>query len=155
METCTCNQDEHRDGCYRCLYAYRQSQHIGQISKREALELLRKIAAGKEHIEEVHTIGSIPVNTLFESDLERQFIGAFELLSTGDLPICISKAVINNKEGYHLRVGNCLWAIEPQVQMDQSLGVQEVSRADFVLTPPPGHPEAETSGDLHRWIPVP
>lgn len=135
METCTCNQDEHRDGCYRCLYAYRQSQHIGQISKREALELLRKIAAGKEHIEEVQTIGSIPVNTLLESDLERQFIGAFELLSTGDLPICISKAVINNKEGYHLRVGNCLWAIEPQVQMDQSLGVQEVSRADFVLTP--------------------
>ena len=33
MEHCSCNDDPQKDGCYKCLYAYRQSQHIGEISR--------------------------------------------------------------------------------------------------------------------------
>lgn len=135
LENCSCNQDPQKDGCYRCLYAYRQSRNIGEISRKEALKLLRKIVATKDDITAVPGIGSIAVNSLFESELERQFIAAFEEMSSEELPIRLSKAVINNKEGYNLQVGKCLWSVEPQVWMEQTMGVQETSRADFVFRP--------------------
>lgn len=32
MENCSCKDISQKDGCYHCLYAYRQSQQIGNIS---------------------------------------------------------------------------------------------------------------------------
>ena len=135
LENCSCKDDPQKDGCYRCLYAYRQSRHIGNISRRMALDLFRTILAGRENIEQVPSIGSIPTNSLFESELERQFIGAFENMGSDRLPIKIHKALVNNKEGYSLQVGQCLWTIELQVDMDARRGVLEPSRADFVFRP--------------------
>ena len=43
LENCTCKQDPQKDGCYHCLYAYRQSQKIGQISRNTATRLLKQI----------------------------------------------------------------------------------------------------------------
>lgn len=135
LEKCNCKDDPQKDGCYRCLYAYRQSRHIGEISRKEALGILRKIVASKDDIEQVDKLGSIPVNSLFESELERQFIGAFERLDSKELPIKIDKGLVNNKEGFHLQVGRCLWGIEPQVDLDHQSGVLIHSRADFVFWP--------------------
>ena len=50
MENCTCRDDENKDGCYKCLYAYRQSQHIGEISRRTALSMFKSILAGKNNL---------------------------------------------------------------------------------------------------------
>lgn len=47
MEHCSCNDDPQKDGCYKCLYAYRQSQHIGEISRDSAITLLKTILSGK------------------------------------------------------------------------------------------------------------
>ena len=71
------------------------------------------------------------MNHLFESELEPQFIGASERLSTKELPVRIDKQLVNNKEGYVLQVGDCLWEIEPQVWLDETEGVMVRTRADL------------------------
>ena len=53
LENCTCKDDPQKDGCYHCLYAYRQSNQIGQISRKTAISLLKAIISGKENIEEI------------------------------------------------------------------------------------------------------
>jgi DEAD/DEAH box helicase domain-containing protein len=135
LENCSCKDDPQKDGCYHCLYAYRQSQNIGQISRVIAMRLLKQILSGKENIEEIPKLANIPVNSLFESELERRFIEAFEkeYIHTG--APAITKQLVNGKEGYLLRAGDCRWEIEPQVLLDSRYGISVQSRADFVLWP--------------------
>lgn len=135
LESCTCKEDPQKDGCYRCLYAYRQSQNIGEISRTVAIRMLRQILSGKDNIEQIDRISKIPVNSLFESELERQFVQALELLQKDSRPVRIDKALVNMKGGYFLKVGDCSWEIEPQVLLDERYGVTVKSRADFVLWP--------------------
>ena len=37
MENCSCKEDPQKDGCYHCLFAYRQNQQIGNISRSTAI----------------------------------------------------------------------------------------------------------------------
>jgi DEAD/DEAH box helicase domain-containing protein len=135
LENCTCKNDPQKDGCYHCLFAYRQSQSIGQISRITAIRLLNIILSGKNNVEEIPKLGNIPVNSLFESELERRFIKAIEQMKNSQRELKISKELIRNKEGYLLKIGDCLWEIEPQVLLDSKYGVPVKSRADFVLRP--------------------
>ena len=135
MEKCSCNDDPQRDGCYKCLFAYRQSQHIGEISRNTAINLLKAILSGKDNRVEIKKLAQVDTNHLFDSELERRFVGAFEKLSTAERPIRIHKILVNGKEGYSLQVGDALWTIEPQVDFDQSMGIEVKSRPDFVLRP--------------------
>lgn len=135
MEHCSCNDDPQKDGCYKCLYAYRQSQHIGEISRNTAVGLLKAILSGKDNRTEIKKLAQVDTNHLFDSELERRFVGAFEKMSTGDRPIRIHKTLVNDKEGYSLQVGDALWSIEPQVDFDSSNGIAVKSRPDFVLRP--------------------
>lgn len=80
MEHCSCNDDPQKDGCYKCLYAYRQSQHIGEISRDSAIALLKAILSGKENRVEIKKLAQVDTNHLFDSELEREFVGAFEKL---------------------------------------------------------------------------
>jgi len=135
MEHCTCNEDPQKDGCYKCLYAYRQSQHIGEISRDVAIGLLKAILSGKDNRKEIKKLAQVDTNHLFDSELERRFVGAFERLSSSERPIRIHKILVNEKEGYSLQVGDSLWSIEPQVDFDESVGITVKSRPDFVLRP--------------------
>lgn len=135
MEHCQCKDDPQKDGCYHCLFAYRQSQKIGQISRNAAMELLRKILSGKDSIVEIPKLDSVPVNPLFESELERKFVEAIAQMGTDARRIEISKALVNNKEGYSLHIGSQLWEIEPQVEMTRQEGVSIKTVPDFVLRP--------------------
>ena len=135
MEHCSCNDDPQKDGCYRCLYAYRQSQHIGEISRNTAISLLKQILSGKDNRVEIKKLAQVDTNHLFDSELERRFVGAFEKLSTSGRPVRIHKILVNEKEGYSLQVGDALWTIEPQVDFDVSMGIEVQSRPDFVLRP--------------------
>ncbi|MDD4754345.1 MAG: helicase-related protein, partial [Desulfitobacteriaceae bacterium] len=136
LENCNCKDDPQKDGCYHCLYAYRQSQNIGQISRTTAIRLLRTILSGKDNIEEIPKLGNIPVNSLFESELERRFVEALERMKSAlGSKFEVTKELVNNKEGYRLKAGECRWDIEPQVLLDNQYGVSVQSRADFVLWP--------------------
>ena len=49
LEHCSCKEDPQKDGCYHCLYAYRQSQNIGNISRNKAISILKSILRGKDN----------------------------------------------------------------------------------------------------------
>ncbi|MBR0393108.1 MAG: DUF1998 domain-containing protein, partial [Oscillospiraceae bacterium] len=76
MENCTCKDDPQKDGCYHCLYAYRQSRQIGNISRTAAIRMLKSILSGKDNVEKIKRINDIPVNPLFDSELEQRFMEA-------------------------------------------------------------------------------
>ena len=135
LEKCECRKDPQKDGCYHCLYAYRQSQNIGQISRSTAIRILKQILSGKENIEEIEKLGNVPVNSLFESELERRFIEALSQTGGQNRSVSITKELVKGKEGYLLKIDDNIWEIEPQVVMDDEKGIYIKSRADFVLWP--------------------
>jgi len=134
MEQCSCRFDDQKDGCYHCLYAYRQSNNIGKISRSEAIRMLKQILSGKDNIEEIEKLANVPVNDLFESELERRFVEAFEVSKKYFPELTINKELVNEKEGYRLSINGNIWEIEPQVEMEQ-YGSSLRTRADFVLWP--------------------
>lgn len=135
MERCTCREDKSKDGCYKCLYAYRQSQHIGEISKRAALSMFKSILSGKDNLQKIKNLSLIDTNPLMGSELERQFLEAFNRLGSINRMVSVNKKLVNEKEGYSLRIGECTWDIEPQVDFGPSQGVPVKCRPDFVFWP--------------------
>ena len=96
---------------------------------------MKAILSGKDNRVEIKKLAQVDTNHLFDSELERRFVGAFEKLSTAERPIRIHKLLVNEKEGYSLQVGEALWTIEPQVDFDETMGITVKSRPDFVLRP--------------------
>ncbi|MDO4556273.1 MAG: DEAD/DEAH box helicase, partial [Lachnospiraceae bacterium] len=135
MENCSCKDDPQKDGCYHCLFAYRQSQNIGNVSRSAAICLLKAILSGKDNIEKIDRLSRVSVNPLFDSELERRFIEAMNQMGNDSRKVSVSKALVNNKEGYVLKVNDAVWEIEPQVILDAEQGVSVKSKPDFVIWP--------------------
>lgn len=135
MEKCICREDENKDGCYKCLYAYRQSQHIGEISRRAALSMFKTILTGKDKLQKIKNLSLIDTNPLIGSELERQFLEALNRLGSVNRMVSVNKKLVNEKEGYSLKIGECTWDIEPQVDLGPSEGVLVKCRPDFVFWP--------------------
>lgn len=135
LEQCSCKDDPQKDGCYHCLYAYRQSQKIGNISRNTAIRILKSILTGKENVIRIEKLGNIPVNSLFDSELERRFIEAIAQMGNESRKIEISKALVHEKEGYVLKVNDATWEIEPQVMLDSTNGVAVTCKPDFLIRP--------------------
>ena len=147
MEKCVCAMDDKKDGCYHCLYGYRQSNKINNISRKVAVELLRSILAVKDSLEKNKSVSSIVINTNFDSELEKRFIEAISQSSEPGRAVRLTKTSVNGKEGYFLEIGECMWNIEPQVDFDGAMGNPVPSRPDFVFWP-------KTNGAMHRAITV-
>lgn len=132
MENCSCKDDPQKDGCYHCLYAYRQSQQIGNISMTAAIRILKAILSGKDNIQKINKINDIPVNPLFDSELEQRFI---EAVRTKVGAANVSDTIRNGKHSYYVKLENSAWEIEPQVLLDADFGVSVVCKPDFVFWP--------------------
>ena len=141
MENCSCREDDNKDGCYKCLYAYRQSQHIGEISRRTALSMFKSILVGKNNLKKIDSVKAIDTNPIIGSELERRLLEAFERLATSSRVVEWNKKLVNEKEGYSLKIGECTWEIEPQVDLGPADGVAVRCRPDFVFWP------VRTTGD--------
>lgn len=135
LEKCSCNEDPQKDGCYRCLYAFRQGQNIGNVSRDAAVKMLKTILKGKDNIQKIPKLSDIPVNTLFDSELEALFIEAFSRMNNAQRSVSIEKDIINGKEGYLLKVNDQLWEIEPQVTLSKGQGVCVMCKPDFIIRP--------------------
>ena len=135
LEQCSCKEDKQKDGCYHCLYAYRQSQNIGSISRSAAMRMLKSILSGKENLTKIEKLSNIPVNSLFDSELERRFVEAVAQMGTENRRVEISKSLVNGKEGYVLKVNNSSWEIEPQVTLGPTQGVAVQCKPDFIIRP--------------------
>ena len=135
LEHCVCKDDPQRDGCYHCLYGYRQSRELGNISRRAAIRLLKSILSGKDHVERIKKLSDVPVNSLFDSELEQQFVAAFDELNKSGKSIQCVPDMVNGKEGYRLLVNERTWEIEPQVNLGPQDGVKVNCKPDFILRP--------------------
>ena len=151
LKTCSCKDDPQKDGCYHCLYAYRQSKNMGNISRSTAIKILEKILSGKDSLTKIDKLGSISVNPLFDSELEMQFIAALPSMANDKRKIEVTKALVNDKEGYVLKIKDNVndkeisWEIEPQVFLNKTSNVSVPCRPDFIIRP---------IGDTNNKLPV-
>lgn len=133
MENCSCNQDPRKDGCYRCLYAYRQSRNIGNISRNAAEKMIRSILSGAKNIKKIPKLGSIKTNAIFDSELEAAFVEAIRRSGNDTYSVTVESEILNDKEGYVVHVGDSVWELEPQVHLGKADGVSVDSKPDFIL----------------------
>lgn len=124
------------DGCYNCLYAYRNSFDQDQTSRKTAIDLLNTIISRRDQLTETEgTLSQVKLNALFDSILELRFIEALRRYRYENDPTIVRKEIVNGKAGYFIRIGNQDWNIEPQVELGNNQGVDVSSRADFVFYP--------------------
>ena len=135
LKQCSCHNDPDKDGCYRCIYAYRVSRDMMEISRTEAIDLLSSILAHRKSIVKIESVSKISINSLYESELEARFIEALESSKPGGKPVLLTKDVVNGKPGWRLKLEKSVYLIEPQVDLGQDQGIGIPSRADFVFYP--------------------
>lgn len=132
---CSCYTNGDKEGCYKCLFAYKQSRFIGEISSKVAVEMLNDILKDRNKLKEIKSINDIPVNTLFDSELERKFIEALSRSSKADRKIQVTQQMVKGKPGYLLKIGERSWEVEPQVNLGKDQNVDVSCKPDFVLWP--------------------
>jgi DEAD/DEAH box helicase domain-containing protein len=135
IRSCECFGDPVRDGCYRCLFAYRNSRDMSETSAHEALEMLTEIIDQASTLIRTQSLSDISVAGLMDSVLEARFIEALHRFARPDLGVAIRKSLVRNKPGFHLAVGTEDWLIEPQVTLGAAQGLPMTVSIDFVLRP--------------------
>lgn len=135
LRSCSCVQEKEKDGCYRCLFAYRNSYNMPQTSRDTAIGLLSEILSYRENLVKTQNLRDISFNSFIESELEARFIGALKLYRSSDVAIVLKNDLIGGKPGYFFKVGERAYYIEPQVELSLGDGVTIPSRADFVIRP--------------------
>ena len=157
LKSCVCNQDPEKDGCYRCVFAYRRSREMAETSRDTAVEMLDRILAHKDELEEVPSLGGLTINATFDSELEARFVEAMRRIEVdGARAVQVRADLVRGKPGYVLRVGTHTYYMETQADLGASDGVVEPSRPDFLIRPArsePGQPPVAVFTDgfeFHR-----
>lgn len=135
LRSCSCNQSSDKDGCYRCLYAYRNSYDMPQTSRDTAISLLSEIISQRDNLVKTDTLRHVQVNALFDSELEARFIEALRRIRKADIEAKLSKQLVNGKPGYFLKIEDRAYYIEPQAPLGPKDGVNIPSKADFLFKP--------------------
>jgi DEAD/DEAH box helicase domain-containing protein len=152
IEECSCWNDPERDGCYRCLYAYRNSRDLDDTSAQVASDLLRRILGDRTKLTEIAALGDISISGLMDSVLEVRFIEALRYITDPEgHGAKVKPSVVNQKPGYRWILGEAEWVIEPQVTPPAAeTGGTPVS-IDFVLRPARGGSERRLAIFLDGW----
>ena len=136
LNSCSCNNDATKDGCYRCIYAYKNNFDRPLISKRKAIEIIENILNSKDSIKKVETVSNVKSDSLSESVLEELFLAKLKSIST------MWKETITSRgqTGYLFEVENdkkerFSYEIEHQVEMKSKDNIEIYSKADFVIYP--------------------
>ncbi len=135
LTTCTCTQDPDKDGCYRCLFAYRHSYDMKETSRQTAVELLSDIARRRDRLVETDSLSTISMDAIYDSVLEAKFIEALRLVKVDGQPAVMTKELVNGNPGFHYRLGGRAWTIECQVPLGESQCVSVPCKTDFVIRP--------------------
>ena len=135
MMQCECNADPMKDGCYRCVYAYRRSYDMASTSRNTALNVLNAILAQAENLKEVPGLRSVKVNPLLESELEARFVEALGRIEVDGKPVRVRQDIVGGKPGFVLTTTGLTYFMEAQVALGESDGVAIPSRPDFVIRP--------------------
>ena len=135
LKACECNREPLKDGCYRCVYAYRRSRDMALTSRGIAVAILESILDHVQDLEEVEGLDKVKVNPVLESELEARFIEALRRMRIDGETPGVRHDLVQGKPGYVLKVGKRTWFVEPQVEVGESDGVAMPSRPDFLIRP--------------------
>ena len=145
LRGCACVQDPEKDGCYRCVFAYRRSHDMPTTSRKVAARLVAATLKRWSELEVVEGLTGVAANVLTESELEERFVEALRQRATNpsadgsalaDAPaVGIRSTQVRGKPGYALAVGDNKYLVEPQADFDLGDGVAVPSRPDFAIWP--------------------
>jgi DEAD/DEAH box helicase domain-containing protein len=137
VNSCPCQDDPDKDGCYRCVYQYRLGRNMQQVSRDRAAEVLTELVAALPQLVQVPSISEIFINPNFDSVLEARFIESLKRMgSVAGLPrVKLVQDIINGKSGYVIEVNGQRYKIEPQRNLGTSDGVAVPSKPDFIIWP--------------------
>jgi DEAD/DEAH box helicase domain-containing protein len=141
---CGCATDPTRDGCYRCVFAYRSSYDMADISRNTAVSLLSSILSRRASLEQVRALSEVSIKGLADSALERKFIEALRRVGTETRASVLSQAFVKGKPGWRWQLGTRTWLIEPQRNHAPGDGFGVGLSIDFVFHPGEGVPKGET-----------
>ena len=135
LRACGCNRDPGKDGCYRCVYAYRRSRALALTSRDTAITILETILEQIGDLEKIEGLDNVEVNAVLESELEARFIEALRRTRVDRDNVTVRHDLVNGKPGYVLRVRGRTWLAEPQADLAEPDGVIVPSRPDFLFRP--------------------
>ena len=139
MQECVCNQDQEqdeemrKDGCYRCLFGYRNRIRRPEISRDTAIRMIREVLSVWSDLQTQNSIGDVDISQIEESELELRFVSWLQEKIQGAGGQFRAAPVQQGKHGYLIRLDEITWEIEPQVNLDSGYSVAEPARADFLL----------------------
>lgn len=116
IATCKCGADADKDGCHRCMYAFRGPREI-KPSRNAAMEILSALGISesddaplpKPEMTKGKDVSGL-IDELIGSELEKKFI---EWLRMQD-GFVLENRPVNGKKGFLLQTGDVAWEIEPQ-----------------------------------------
>ena len=143
LAQCACNVDPLKDGCYRCVYAYRRSHDMASTSRDTAVAVLDAILERARDLRAIGGLRSVKVNPVVESELEARFIEALRRIEVDGEPVQVRDGIVGGKPGHVLTTTGRTYYVEAQVGLGEADGVALASRADFMIRPArasPGEP---------------
>ena len=147
LDACSCQDQPEMDGCYSCLYAYKNSYGMEQTSRKTAIELLGLVLSGNPVLKEVSNLGSVKKDPWADSELESRFPDAISALDNhpalDHARIRVSKDIVNGKVGFRLEVDKLHYSVEIHPQLNKKDGVSYPCEPDFII-----YPDKSSSGDL-------
>lgn len=140
MAECPCQHTEPEvDGCYRCLYAYRNSYGMENTSRKTALNMLHEILEGDEELKPVEHLGKVKKVIWEDSLLEQKFPEALKALHRKPLingeDVKLKVDLLKGKKAYQLLIGQQSYRVEMHVQLGPSDGVAYHCEPDFIIYP--------------------
>lgn len=131
---CSCNHDVSKDGCYRCVYAYRDRSRMKLVSRNLARQLLAKTLEFSDKLRSIKSINDIPLDAMMGSELEKRFIAALH----DNKALVVSRSYAQSGAGWIINTraeSNWSWQLKAQVDLGPADGVGIHCRPDFVLYP--------------------
>ncbi|MDD1793157.1 DEAD/DEAH box helicase [Enterovibrio sp. ZSDZ42] len=144
IEHCGC-ASEGKDGCYQCVYAYRDRGKMRSISREHARGLLKSILDDESALVKVNSLSDISINKMLESELEKLFV---ETLQQSVSEFVVTKEYLRGKAAWIVssKLNNdATWHLVPQENLGEKEGVYIDTRPDFILYP---------SSDLKQVKPI-
>ena len=152
VEDCACWSDPERDGCYSCLYAYRNAKDMDDTSAQTASDLLRRLLAGEDKLVEIGSLGDVSITQLMDSMLELRFLEALRLVkSPSGKQASLRPSVLQTKPGYRWSLGAVEWVVEPQVNPPPSESCGVPVSIDFVMRPATARSDRKLAIFLDGW----
>jgi DEAD/DEAH box helicase domain-containing protein len=141
IRDCGCKERPNMDGCYQCVFHYRQGRNRRHISRTAALEMLDALVEGNFERKQVKCLSGIYINSDFGSELERRFLPALKALG-GHLdsdnsrfpPVQVTQDIKAGKTAYLLTTGPSKYWVDTQVPIEDASSGQMLCKVDFVIS---------------------